>query len=144
MLLFLTACGNNKLPWKTAKIQDPTLPGKSEITAAIDESKLSESSAEIQIKNNGSAPIYFGWDYEIQVFVNKSWYKINVDDPDWPAGMEGVEANTEETYQIEWTRIYGKLPAGKYRFANPYSTKPYSADLTEDDVFYIVCEFNVK
>lgn len=84
------------------------------ISLSVVENTVTETSAKLILKNDNGNDITFGEYYEIEVFQEDEWHKINVEVSFIEIAYLLKPSDSFE-FNLDWGEIYGKLPSGKYR-----------------------------
>lgn len=108
-------------PWKIIKSSVDINNKNENIVIQFIDDTLTSSGAQLTLYNGSATEIEFGSKYLIQICKNDSWYDINIGSSDWTAELCILEPNHEYSTAIDWTSIYGELPAGTYRFVKEYT-----------------------
>ncbi|MBN2878047.1 MAG: hypothetical protein JXN65_00250 [Clostridia bacterium] len=142
-LLLLASCdigkvnrfsvGNNVNVEKSTKdIQN----SNNNIVMTILENTLTTNGANLSIRNEGNQDISFGSQYFIQVLIDDSWYDIIIPQVDWTMELITLEPGQEQTFELNWSSVYGNLSTGTYRIVKEYRAESVSS--------YVFCEFEIN
>ena len=105
----------------------------------IKEGSLTNESATVIIRDVSSRDNIYGNEYRIDKFEDGTWKMMNVliDNYAWDLIGYVVDEDNVLEFDIDWSKIYGKLNPGKYRIVKDTS---YSGEGT---VHYITAEFEI-
>lgn len=69
------------------------------------------------------ARLYTGRHYWLEGYGDTGWYKLpTLTDPvPWTTEAYGIASNDTTTFNINWSNLYGELPAGRYRIGKTIS-----------------------
>lgn len=99
---------------KTAASPYGTLSKTDTLYLKVEKNTVTPTSLTYRIYNRTDEEIYYGVDYEIEVYQDGGWQSFDVDAA-WIEIAVVLPANDNNEEAIDWTNIYGKLPKGKYR-----------------------------
>lgn len=126
---------NMTYPWKLKKSSADINNKNENIVIQFTDDTLTSSGAQLTLYNGSATKIEFGSKYLIQIYKNDSWYDINIGSSDWTAELCILEPNHEFSTTIDWSSIYGELPAGTYRFIKEYTQA--------QQAFFVYAEFEI-
>lgn len=138
LLMDLMACGADKgvrYPWNIGDENTFVFEEDGKVLLTIADGTLTSSGATLVVQNQGSAEIFIGKEYSVQISVDNEWRDIEKEQ-DWTLEMLSVAPGEDESVMIDWSSFYGELPAGRYRLIKKYLTGEASA--------YIFCEFEIS
>ena len=97
------------------KLSEYDIYRNKDITVSVDQSSVSNTTAEYTITNNTGIEIFFYEDIIIETQYGGKWYSIEPYEYDSP--MEINIVSPSESYNAigRWFARYGNLPAGEYR-----------------------------
>lgn len=141
VMLIVTAAGcrshtDAEYPWSITK---STMDEKSEnehIVMQLADDTPAATGARFTLHNTGEQDISFGSEYAILIYVNDAWYDIEIGDVDWTGELITVEAGGAYTAELDWSSVYGELPAGRYRIVKEYNQ--------ENQAHLASCEFEIS
>lgn len=127
-LFILTGCSSN-LEKSNIKVEN------NDIEFSIKEGTLTRSGVTLILKNNSDKTLHFGEPYEVEVYKDGFWRKIEVE-MYFNMPLYGLEAGKEKEIIFNWEHGYGRLNKGKYRIIK-------DVNFEEEEKFYIGCEFTI-
>ena len=127
-LLILTGCSSN-LEKSNIKVEN------NDIEFIIKENTLTRSTVTLILKNNSDKSLYFGDPYEIEVYEDSSWRKIEAD-MYFNMPLYELKPGEEKELDFNWEHGYGRLNRGKYRIIK-------DVYFEKEEKFYIGCEFTI-
>lgn len=141
MLFSVAGCGQGKL---TKGEESSVTEGTAfDVTMEVVEGSVTPASLTVCVKNNTDLEIDSGneHDFAIEVLDDGTWYTIKTGDRNNTAEAYGFSG--EQTLELEWSNVYGALPAGHYRIVKYFF--PWTADGTYGvkDGFYLTAEFEI-
>ena len=101
----------------------------------IKEDTLTRSGVTLILKNNSDKTLYFGEPYEIEVYKDGSWRKMEVE-MYFTMPLYGLESGKDKEISFNWENTHGRLNKGKYRIIK-------DVYFEEENEFYIGCEFSI-
>lgn len=99
---------------KTSVSPYGTLTKEDMLDLVVDEDSVTPVSLTYHIYNRTNEELYYGVDYEIEVYRDGTWRSFDVDAA-WIEIAVMLPANGNNKETIDWTNIYGELPKGSYR-----------------------------
>lgn len=139
LILNLAGCNTDisgEYPWSVTKTNVDTTSENADIKLQLVDGTLTSKGAELVLYNNSNMAISFGADYFIQLQRDNSWYDIEIESLDWTAILLTVESDSEYTFEVDWSSIYGELPSGTYKLIKEYAQ--------EQQVLFISVEFEIS
>jgi len=127
-LFILTGCSSS-LEKSDIKVE------MNDISFSIKEDTLTRSSVTLILKNNSDKSLYFGDPYEVEVYKDSSWRKIEAD-MYFTMPLYELESGEEKEITFNWEHGYGRLNRGKYRIIK-------DVYFEYEEKFYIGCEFTI-
>ena len=100
--------------------------------------KVTSTEGTFILKNETDKAVGYGSSYYLERYKNGEWkYMSTGTRIAFTAELAVLESDRWEEINMNWKRVYGKLPKGKYR---------YIKDCCLDDgpFVYIACEFEIK
>ena len=128
-LLILTGC-HNKLIGDVSNVRI----FDNDIEFNLVKNSLTRTSVSIIMKNNSDKTLYYGTPYEIEVFHDGVWKKMNIE-MFFTMPLIELDSGKEIKLDFDWKYTHGKLK-GKYRIIK-------SVYFEGEDEFYVACEFEV-
>jgi hypothetical protein len=99
---------------KTSSSPYGTLSKTDTLYMEVKKDTVTQTSLTYHIYNLTNEELYYGVDYEIEVYRNNEWRHFDVEAA-WIEIAVILPAHGKNEETIEWTNIYGKLPKGQYR-----------------------------
>ena len=122
-------------PWALVK-SDREISEQSQIAARAD--GVTPASLTLTLRNGSDSKIAMSSEYCLQLRQDGDWYDLDVGPLDWMAELIVLRKDQEASFDLNWTNIYGELPAGEYRLVKQYWI---GGDTRGDAAGYAVCEF---
>jgi len=140
-LLATAGCLGSMLPLgEESPIVQDTSP---DIALEVVEGSVTPTKLTLSLKNNTATALTSGnlHDFHIALFYGGKWYIIET----------GVRTNTMElmlfsghqTFDIHWSKIYGSLPSGHYRFVKHFIPLTQDGATGSGEGFYLIAEFDI-
>ena len=78
---------------------------------------VSPSGATVTIRDTNENPYVYGQWYKVEAERDGKWYDIKLLSEHYGFTEEGwiVGENDELNFDVDWSRLYGRLPEGRYR-----------------------------
>ena len=96
----------------------------------------------VEIMNHSGKELQTGQDCDIQVQVDGKWYRLEQrHDGAWMAIAYSLPDGETTVIGINWSNIYGELPAGSYRIVKKVMDYHAPGDY---DTYYLATEFEIK
>lgn len=99
---------------KTAASPYGALSKTDTIYLEVEKDTVTPTSLTYRICNRTGEELYYGVDYEIEMYQDGGWQSFDVDAA-WIEIAVALPANNNNEEAIDWANIYGELPKGKYR-----------------------------
>ena len=129
-LCFITGCSNFNIGEKSdIKIE------KNNVKFYIKEGTLTNDEATFILENNSDKTLNYGEPFEIEIYEDKSWKKIEVE-LNFIMPLYDLKPGEKTELNINWFYGYGSLNKGKYRLIK-------SVCFEGEDAFYVASEFEV-
>lgn len=131
----------SQYPWKVEK-EELLFDISGKVTLSIESDTLTSTGATFVISNLGTDKAMYGKEYEVQIMIDNEWYSI-CESNDWTLEAIFLMPGDSDMLDIDWTGIYGELPASKYRLIKSYRLRKESlySEPSYSDESYIYCEF---
>jgi len=142
-IIFLTACGlvkddihikENAL--SVEKSDKDIENSNSDIMMFIFDETLTPNGTKLSMHNESKQDVSFGRQYFIQILIEDEWYDIIIPPVDWTLELITLEPGQEQTFVLNWSFIYGELPAGTYRIIKEYKM--------DSSTLFAFCEFEIS
>ena len=122
------------------------LPG---VSLSIEEGSLTREGANFSIHNESAYQIRFCWtslNTRLQVLQGEEWRYINSLGQTAIGCINSHNVSPDESVMVElnWSRIYGRLRNGRYRFVDVVFIIDYNMNTRYEQVFNVVYEFDIK
>lgn len=129
VMFILTGCKNDLIGEKSnIKIDD------NEVEFTLVKDSISNIGVSCIMKNKSDKILYYGTPWDIEIYDDGSWKKMNVEMVfDMP--LMGLEPGSEKVLNFKWKHTHGKLK-GKYRIIK-------DVYFEDEEKFFIACEFEV-
>lgn len=96
----------------------------------------------VEISNHSGKELSTGADCDIQIQVDGKWYHLEqVYDGKWTMEAYNLLDGETTVLNINWTYIFGRLPAGSYRIVKEIYDYRTTGDF---DTYYLATEFEIK
>ena len=96
----------------------------------------------VEIANHSGKELETGADCDIQVQINEKWYRLEqIYDGVWEDIAYRVPDGETTIINIDWSYVYGKLPAGAYRIVKKVHDYRTPGDY---DTYYLATEFEIR
>lgn len=96
----------------------------------------------VEIANHSGKELGTGADCHIQVQINEKWYRLEqIYDGVWEDIAYRVPDGETTIINIDWSYVYGKLPAGAYRIVKKVHDYRTPGDY---DTYYLATEFEIR
>lgn len=127
-----TACSleDNDYPWELTET-DRTITTFDGIEFEIEEGTESNDGLSYTITNKTGQVLSYGPEYHLEIKINDQWNHIEMES-EWEAILLFVETNCAESYAVNWSDYYGKLPSGKYRIVKKIYVSGNEIYLTDE------------
>ena len=139
-ILLLSSCAakpRSEYPFEIRRENTLTMQEDDLIVLTAQNGSLTSSGMTYWMQNNSNQTVYFGSPYYIQYRHEGTWYSFT-DETDWTMELSLLDAKAIQSYSVDWSFLYGSLPAGQYRFIKPCFFQPGAEDL------YYCFEFTVS
>ena len=129
VMFILTGCKNDLIGEKSnIKIDD------NDVEFTLVKGSVSNIGVSCIMKNKSDKILYYGTTWDIEIYDDGSWKKMNVEMVfDMP--LMGLEPGSEKVLNFKWKHTHGKLK-GKYRIIK-------DVYFEDEEKFFIACEFEV-
>lgn len=144
MVMCLTACGAKEpqYPWPVGEESTLLFDTEGAVTLTLTDGTLTASGARFLMKNGRDTEIMTGPEsYSLQILVDGKWHIIEKY-CDWTAEALVIPAHGDELFAVDFSSLYGELPAGKYRIIKDYSAARASGEGYAN--YNLFCEFEIK
>ena len=128
LIFILTGCSSD-LKKSNVEVKN------NDIEFYIKEDTLTRSGVTLILKNNSDKTLYFGEPYEIEVYKDGSWRKMEVE-MYFNMPLYELKPGEEKELDFNWEHGYGRLNRGKYRIIK-------DVYFEKENEFYIGCEFTI-
>ena len=129
VMFILTGCKNDLIGEKSdVKIE------KSDVEFTLVKDSLTNTKASCILKNKSDKILYYGTPWDIEIYDDGSWKKMNVEMV-FSMPLMGLEPGSEKVLNFNWEHTHGKLK-GKYRIIK-------DVYFENEEKFFIACEFEV-
>lgn len=139
LVLTIAGCSSDiseEYPWRITKSKLNIKNKNHDFSMQLSAGSLTSTGARLTVYNHSDAEITFGVKYFIQLHRNGSWYDIDVGVLDWPAELFIADPGSECEMEVDWSSIYGALPAGTYRIVKEFDQSGQS--------FFLFTVFELK
>lgn len=136
----LSACGSEQVdlsdyPWELEECAESPENLDENITLSFVDGSLTPEGATVVLENNSDETFEFGAEYHLYLKANGKVYLMQQSGC-WTLELLSVAPHDSYTWDMNWSGIYGTLPAGQYLFAKTSSLSP-------DKPYCVVCEFEI-
>lgn len=102
-----------------------------EVVLLVEEGTVTSNGMEVCIVNPKREYCYFDSEYRIERKTPSGWEELPYKNaPVWDLFLHGLLKGQERTYSIDWSRMYGSLEPGLYRFVKEFDLGPYGVEFT--------------
>ena len=115
LFLILTLAGCSAAAKPTEKKSAYTVSEVENVSMSI--SDLTHTGARLIIKDGNETPYTYGAFYALETQKDGEWYELQTKPEKYAFHDIGYlpDENGEVTFDMDWGRLYGKLPEGTYR-----------------------------
>lgn len=136
LALGLTACGSSKL--RIREDSTYTIGSSYDVSLEIVDGTLTPTSATVRISNNTDTPMISGNTHDFLIEARREGKWKEIDRGEWSNTAEAAGYTGTGEFELDWSRMYGKLPAGDYRILKCF----WFDDIDEN--FILGAEFTIK
>ena len=129
VMFILTGCKNDLIGEESDVKVD-----KSDVEFTLVKDSLTNTGASCILKNNSDKTLYYGTPWEIEIYDEGTWKKMDVEMVFNMPLME-LKSRKEIKLNFDWEHSHGKLK-GKYRIIK-------DVYFENEEKFFIACEFEV-
>lgn len=127
-------------PWPVDEESSLNLEENSPVTLSLEPDSLTLTSGRFILHNGGEEKVFYGNEFSIQVHTRRQWRLIEKYS-DWTLEAYTVLPGESAILDLDWSQLYGELPASEYRLILHYRAGPSLGP--ECSLKYASCEFTI-